>query len=141
MSTSASFGSQNGTTSSNFLKRKLETLFLQHESKIEDILRFFPNYVVAIGPNMTPLSNQAYTNSNVSAPLKLSMLDRRSAPYPQGVKNMVGPPLKETGTTRAFRNTRSIARKRLIGQNRRSSKPCITKIRRNWHTTSKSGKL
>ena len=43
MSTSATFGSQNGSTFSNFLKRKLETSLLQHESKIEDILRFFPD--------------------------------------------------------------------------------------------------
>ena len=43
MSTSATFGSQNGPTRANFLKRKLETSFLQHESKIEDSLRFFPD--------------------------------------------------------------------------------------------------
>ena len=43
MSTSATFGSQNGPTSANFRKRKLETSFLQHESKIEDSLRFFPD--------------------------------------------------------------------------------------------------
>ena len=46
MSTSATFGSQNGSTFSNFLKRKLETSFLQHESKIEDSLRFFPDYTL-----------------------------------------------------------------------------------------------
>ena len=43
MSTSGSFGSQNGSTWANFLKRKLETSFLQHESKIEDSLQFFPD--------------------------------------------------------------------------------------------------
>ena len=43
MSTSAPFGSQNGSTFPNFPKRKLETSFLQHESKIEDSLRFFPD--------------------------------------------------------------------------------------------------
>ena len=47
MSTSGPFGSQNGTTSPNFRKQKLETSFLQHESKIEDSLRFFPDYVYA----------------------------------------------------------------------------------------------
>jgi len=46
MSTSAPFGSQNGPTFSNFLKRKLETSFLQHESKIKDSLRFFPDNVL-----------------------------------------------------------------------------------------------
>ena len=45
MSTSGSFGSQNGPTLANFLKRKLETSFLQHESKIEESLRFFPDYL------------------------------------------------------------------------------------------------
>ena len=43
MSTSGPFGSQNGSTSPNCLKRKLETSFLQHESKIEDSLQFFPD--------------------------------------------------------------------------------------------------
>ena len=43
MSTRHSSGSQNGTTWANFLKRKLETSFLQHESKIEDSLQFFPD--------------------------------------------------------------------------------------------------
>ena len=47
MSTSAPFGSQNGSTLANCLKRKLETSFLQHESKIEDSLRFFPDNVNA----------------------------------------------------------------------------------------------
>ena len=41
MSTSATFGSQNDPTWANFRKRKLETSFLQHESKIEDSLQFF----------------------------------------------------------------------------------------------------
>ena len=31
-------------TFANFRKQKLETSFLQHESKIEDSLRFFPDY-------------------------------------------------------------------------------------------------
>ena len=44
MSTSAAFGAQIGPTSANFRKRKLETSFLQHESKIEDSLQFFPDY-------------------------------------------------------------------------------------------------
>ena len=43
MSTSATFGSQNGSTFSKFPKQKLEISFLQHESKIEDSLRFFPD--------------------------------------------------------------------------------------------------
>ena len=43
MPTSGPFGSQNGPTLANFLKRKLETSFLQHESKIEDSLLFFPD--------------------------------------------------------------------------------------------------
>ena len=46
MSTSASFGSQNGSTNKNFLKQKLETSFLQYESKIEDSLQFFPDYTI-----------------------------------------------------------------------------------------------
>ena len=44
MSRSGPFGSQNGPTFPNFRKRKWETSFLQHESKIEDSLRFFPDY-------------------------------------------------------------------------------------------------
>ena len=44
MSTSATFGSQNGSTFSNFRKRKLETSFLQHESEIKDSLQFFPDH-------------------------------------------------------------------------------------------------
>ena len=40
ISTSATFGSQNGSTFPNFLKRKLENSFLQHESKI--VFDFFP---------------------------------------------------------------------------------------------------
>ena len=44
MSTHHSSGPQNGSTFPNFLKRKLETSFLQHESKIEDSLRFFPDH-------------------------------------------------------------------------------------------------
>ena len=43
MSTRHSSGSQNGPTFPNCRKRKLETSFLQHESKIEDSLRFFPD--------------------------------------------------------------------------------------------------
>ena len=43
MSTRHSRGPQNGPTSANCLKRKLETSFLQHESKIEDSLQFFPD--------------------------------------------------------------------------------------------------
>ena len=43
MSTSAPFGSQNGPTLANCPKQKLETSFLQHESKIEDSLQFFPD--------------------------------------------------------------------------------------------------
>ena len=48
MSTRHPSGSQNGSTSPNFLKRKLETSFLQHESKIEDSLRFFPDIPLII---------------------------------------------------------------------------------------------
>ena len=43
MSTRHPSGSQNGSTLANFPKRKLETSFLQHESKIEDSLQFFPD--------------------------------------------------------------------------------------------------
>ena len=43
MSTRHPSGPQNGTTLANFLKRELKTSFLQHESKIEDSLRFFPD--------------------------------------------------------------------------------------------------
>ena len=43
MSTSGSFGSQNGSTLPDFCKQKLETSFIQHESKIEDSLQFFPD--------------------------------------------------------------------------------------------------
>ena len=49
MSTSGPFGAQNGSTSPNFLKRKLKTSFHQHESKIEDSLRVFPVTVVDSG--------------------------------------------------------------------------------------------
>ena len=49
MSTRHSSGPQNGSTSANFLKRKLETSFLQHESKIEDSLQFFPDYPMPMG--------------------------------------------------------------------------------------------
>ena len=44
MSTRHSSWPQNGSTFPKFPKRKLETSFLQHESKIEDSLRFFPDY-------------------------------------------------------------------------------------------------
>ena len=43
MSTRHSSGPQNGPTFPNFRKQKLKTSFLQHESKIEDSLRFFPD--------------------------------------------------------------------------------------------------
>ena len=43
MSTSATKRSQKGPTFSNLRKRKLETAFLQYESKIEDRLQFFPD--------------------------------------------------------------------------------------------------
>ena len=43
MTTRHPSSSQNGSTFANCLKQKLETSFLQHESKIEDSLRFFPD--------------------------------------------------------------------------------------------------
>ena len=43
MSTRHPSSLQNGQTFSNYPKQKLETLFLQHESKIEDSLQFFPD--------------------------------------------------------------------------------------------------
>ena len=48
MSTSATFGLQNGPTLANFRKRKLETSFLQHESKIDNNLQFFPDNFLSI---------------------------------------------------------------------------------------------
>ena len=54
MSTSASFGAQNGSNIANCPKPKLESLFLQRASKIEDSLRFsiFENPILPKWPEL-----------------------------------------------------------------------------------------